>query len=289
MKVKKAIIPAGGLGTHFLPATKAMAKETLPIVDKPIIQFVVEEALDSGIEDILIVTGREKRTIEDHFDANLELEVNLQDKEKMDLLKMVKKTENVHLHFIRQSRSKGLGHAVLQAKAFVGNEPFVVLLGDDLMVDQIPLTKQLMLDYEVTHCPTIAAMEVSPEDTSKYGIIDSVIEEKTGRYQVKKLVEKPLPEDSPCNFAIIGRYLLTPEIFPILERQKPSVDNEIQLMDAINHLKYGQKVYARAFKGKRYDVSDKFGYIKANVEYGLHHFEVAEALKDYLVRLSKEL
>ena len=172
MKVKKAVIPAAGLGTRFLPATKAMAKEMLPIVDKPTIQFIVEEALASGIEDILIVTGKAKRPIEDHFDSNVELENNLKEKNKTDLLKLVEETTDVNLHFIRQSHPKGLGHAVLQAKAFVGNEPFVVMLGDDLMEDKVPLTKQLMDDYEQTHASTIAVMKVPHEDTSKYGIIN---------------------------------------------------------------------------------------------------------------------
>lgn len=288
MKVKKAIIPAGGLGTRFLPATKAMAKEMLPIVDKPTIQFIVEEALQSGIEDILIVTGKEKRPIEDHFDANMELENNLRDKEKWDLLKMVKQTEDVNLHFIRQSHPKGLGHAVLQAKAFVGNEPFVVMLGDDLMVDQIPLTKQLIMDFEETQATTIAVMEVSPEETSKYGIIDPGISKKQGLYQVKKLVEKPAPEASPSNLAIIGRYLLTPEIFTVLETQEPGAGNEVQLTDAIDRLNQSQNVYARRFEGKRYDVGDKFGYMKTSIEYGLHHPEVKEALREYIIQRSKE-
>lgn len=289
MKVKKAIIPAGGLGTRFLPATKAMAKEMIPIVDKPTIQFIVEEALKSGIEDILIVTGKEKRPIEDHFDANLELELNLREKGKLDLLSTIKETEAVNLHFIRQSYPKGLGHAVLQAKAFVGDEPFVVMLGDDLMVDQVPLTKQLMMDFEETHSSTIAVMEVLPEDTGKYGIIDPGEEEKTGLYRVRKMVEKPTPQEAPSNLAIIGRYLLTPDIFPILETQTPGAGNEIQLTDAIDTLNRHQKVYARNFKGRRYDVGDKYGYMRTNIDYGLQHPEIGAALKEYLIQLSKEL
>ncbi|EMF0080504.1 UTP--glucose-1-phosphate uridylyltransferase GalU [Enterococcus hirae] len=289
MKVKKAIIPAGGLGTRFLPATKAMAKEMLPIVDKPTIQFIVEEALKSGIEDILIVTGKEKRPIEDHFDANLELELNLREKGELDLLSTIKETEAVNLHFIRQSYPKGLGHAVLQAKAFVGDEPFVVMLGDDLMVDQVPLIKQLMMDFEETHSSTIAVMEVLPEDTGKYGIIDPGEEEKTGLYQVRKMVEKPTPQEAPSNLAIIGRYLLTPDIFPILETQTPGAGNEIQLTDAIDTLNRHQKVYARNFKGRRYDVGDKYGYMRTNIDYGLQHPEIGAALKEYLIQLSKEL
>ena len=289
MKVKKAIIPAGGLGTRFLPATKAMAKEMLPIVDKPTIQFIVEEALKSGIDDILIVTGKEKRPIEDHFDANLELELNLREKGKLDLLSTIKETEAVNLHFIRQSYPKGLGHAVLQAKAFVGDEPFVVMLGDDLMVDQVPLTKQLMMDFEETHSSTIAVMEVLPEDTGKYGIIDPGEEEKTGLSRVRKMVEKPTPPETPSNLAIIGRYLLTPDIFPILETQTPGAGNEIQLTDAIDTLNRHQKVYARNFKGRRYDVGDKYGYMRTNIDYGLQHPEIGATLKEYLLQLSKEL
>ena len=210
MNVKKAVIPAAGLGTRFLPATKAMAKEMLPIVDKPTIQFIVEEALQSGIEDILIVTGKAKRPIEDHFDANLELEMNLKEKGKTELLKLVEETTDVNLHFIRQSHPKGLGHAVLQARAFVGNEPFVVMLGDDLMEDQVPLTKQLIDNYEKTHASTIAVMDVPHEDTSKYGIIDPGMEVEKGLFNVKNFVEKPAPENAPSDLAIIGRYLLTP-------------------------------------------------------------------------------
>ncbi len=289
MKVKKAVIPAAGLGTRFLPATKAMAKEMLPIVDKPTIQFIVEEALDSGIEDILIVTGKEKRPIEDHFDANVELELNLRENGKNDLLRLVEETAKVNLHFIRQSHPNGLGHAVLQAKAFVGNEPFVVMLGDDLMVDQIPLTKQLIHDYEVTGASAVAVMEIDQKDTSKYGVIDPGEKEGHGLYQVKRLVEKPAPEESPSNLAVIGRYLLTPEIFAILETEQPGAGNEIQLTDAIDRLNQKQKIVARCFEGKRYDVGDKFGYLKTSITYGLHHPEIGASLKEYVIRLSREL
>ena len=258
MRVKKAVIPAAGLGTRFLPATKAMAKEMLPIVDKPTIQFIVEEALKSGIEDILIVTGKAKRPIEDHFDANIELEMNLQEKGKTDLLKLVEETTDVNLHFIRQSHPKGLGHAVLQARAFVGNEPFVVMLGDDLMEDRVPLTKQLMNDYEQTHAATIAVMRVPEKETSKYGIINPGEEVSKGLFNVKNFVEKPKPEEAPSNLAIIGRYLLTPEIFDVLATQKPGAGNEIQLTDAIDTLNKTQRVFAHEFSGTRYDVGDKF-------------------------------
>ena len=289
MKVRKAVIPAAGLGTRFLPATKAMAKEMLPIVDKPTIQFIVEEALKSGIEDILIVTGKAKRPIEDHFDSNIELETNLREKGKDDLLKLVEETTDVNLHFIRQSHPKGLGHAVLQAKAFVGNEPFLVMLGDDLMEDKVPLSKQLMDDYERTHASTIAVMEVNHEDTSKYGIINPGNQVVDGLYNVKNFVEKPQPSEAPSNLAIIGRYLLTPEIFEILENQKPGAGNEIQLTDAIDTLNQTQRVFAREFKGTRYDVGDKFGFLKTSIKYGLTHPEVKDSLRQYIIELAHEL
>lgn len=289
MKVKKAVIPAAGLGTRFLPATKAMAKEMLPIVDKPTIQFIVEEALKSGIEDILIVTGKAKRPIEDHFDSNVELETNLREKGKTELLKLVEETTDVNLHFIRQSHPKGLGHAVLQARAFVGNEPFVVMLGDDLMEDTIPLTKQLINDYERTHASTLAVMRVPHEDTSKYGIINPGEEVEKGLFNVKNFVEKPKPEEAPSDLAIIGRYLLTPEIFDVLENQEPGAGNEIQLTDAIDTLNKTQRVFAQEFTGKRYDVGDKFGFMKTSIEYGLTHPEVKENLKQYIIDLGAEL
>ena len=289
MRVKKAVITAAGLGTRFLPATKAMAKEMLPIVDKPTIQFIVEEALKSGIEDILIVTGKAKRPIEDHFDANIELEMNLQEKGKTDLLKLVEETTDVNLHFIRQSHPKGLGHAVLQARAFVGNEPFVVMLGDDLMEDRVPLTKQLMNDYEQTHASTIAVMRVPEKETSKYGIINPGEEVSKGLFNVKNFVEKPKPEEAPSNLAIIGRYLLTPEIFEVLASQKPGAGNEIQLTDAIDTLNRTQRVFAHEFNGKRFDVGDKFGFMTTSIEYGLKHPEIKDKLHDYIIALGKEL
>ena len=278
VKVKKAVIPAAGLGTRFLPATKAMAKEMLPIVDKPTIQFIVEEALDSGIEDILIVTGKEKRPIEDHFDANIELENNLREKEKTELLALVEETTQVNLHFIRQSHPRGLGDAVLQAKAFIGNEPFVVMLGE-----------QLMMDYEETQASAVAVMRVPENETSKYGIIDPKTDSEKGRCRVKGFVEKPEMGKAPSNLAIIGRYLLTPKIFEILETQEPGAGNEIQLTDALQTLNQTEAVYAREFKGKRYDVGDKLGYMKTNIEYGLQHSEIGTSLSAYIIQLSKKL
>ncbi|MGB3159712.1 MAG: UTP--glucose-1-phosphate uridylyltransferase GalU [Carnobacterium sp.] len=288
-KVRKAVIPAAGLGTRFLPATKAMAKEMLPIVDKPTIQFIVEEAIESGIEEILVVTGRSKRSIEDHFDSNFELEKNLNDKEKWDLLKLVESTTKIKLHFIRQSYPKGLGDAVLHAKSFIGNEPFIVLLGDDMMKDEIPLTKQLINRYEETGLSVLATMRVPHEDTSKYGIVDPAKKLAEGLYEVNQFVEKPKAEDAPSDLAIIGRYLLTPEIFEMLEKQEPGAGNEVQLTDAIEALNKTQKVLAHEYKGIRYDVGDKFGYMTTSIEYGLEHPEVKANLKEYLIQLSKEL
>ena len=288
-KVRKAVIPAAGFGTRFLPATKAMAKEMLPIVDKPTIQFIVEEAIASGIEDILIVTGKSKRPIEDHFDSNIELEANLREKGKNELLELVQETTGLRIHFVRQSYPLGLGHAVLQAKAFVGDEPFVVMLGDDLMEDEVPLTKQLMDAYERTHASNIAVMEVPHEETSKYGIIDPDQELEPGLFNVRRFVEKPKPEDAPSNLAIIGRYLLTPEFFEILENQNPGAGGEIQLTDAIDTLNQTQRVFAKRFDGKRFDVGDKFGFLTTSISYGLTHPEIKDKLKNYLVELGEKL
>ena len=292
-KVRKAVIPAAGLGTRFLPATKALAKEMLPIVDKPTIQFIVEEALKSGIEDILVVTGKSKRSIEDHFDSNFELEYSLEHKGKTDLLKLVNDTTAINLHFIRQSHPRGLGDAVLQAKAFVGNEPFVVMLGDDLMDinndNAVPLTKQLINDYETTHASTIAVMPVPHEEVSSYGVIAPQGEGIDGLYSVETFVEKPAPEDAPSDLAIIGRYLLTPEIFNILETQEPGAGNEIQLTDAIDTLNKTQRVFARQFNGDRYDVGDKFGFMKTSIDYALQHPQIKDSMKQYLIDLGKEL
>lgn len=287
-KVRKAVIPAAGLGTRFLPATKAMPKEMLPIVDTPTIQIIVEEALKSGIEDILVVTGKNKRAIEDHFDRNVELEDNLKIKKKDDLLEIVNETTRVNLHYIRQSSPEGLGHAVLQAKAFVGDEPFVVMLGDDLMVDEVPLTKQLINDYEKTGSSVVAVMEVPESETNKYGVIDPKSSDN-GLYEVQGFVEKPEPKDAPSNLAIIGRYLLTPEIFELLETQERGAGNEIQLTDAIDRLNKEQKVYARKFAGTRYDTGDKFGYMMTNIEFGLKHPQIKDQLNDYIIELAKKL
>ncbi|UQS81757.1 UTP--glucose-1-phosphate uridylyltransferase GalU [Bombilactobacillus folatiphilus] len=291
VKVRKAVIPAAGLGTRFLPITKAMAKEMLPIVDKPTIQFIVEEAKASGIEDILIITGKGKRPIEDHFDSAPELEQNLQAKHKDELLKIVQNTTHigVNLYFTRQSYPNGLGDAVSLAKSFVGDEPFVVMLGDDLMSDQIPLTKQLINDYNQTHASTLAVMQVPKQEVSKYGVIDPDGEVDPGLYRVKNFVEKPAVEQAPSNLAIIGRYLLTPDIFAMLDTQEPGAGNEIQLTDAIDRLNKTQRVFAHEFKGQRYDVGNKFGYMKTSIEYGLNHPEVKDELRQYLIDLGQKL
>ena len=288
-KVRKAVIPAAGLGTRFLPATKAVAKEMLPIVDKPSIQFIVEEAIASGIEDILIITGKAKRPIEDHFDSNFELEYNLQKQGKDDMLALVEETTDIKLHFIRQKRPLGLGHAVLQAKAFVGDEPFVVMLGDDIMESEVPLTKQLIDNYEKTKASTLAVIPIPHEDTSKYGIIDPPREFADGLYGVRSFVEKPQPDKAPSDLAIVGRYLLKPEIFHILENQEAGLGGEIQLTDAIDTLNKTQRVFAYEYTGKRYDVGNKLGMLEASIEYGLKHPELKDDLKVYLKNLADKL
>ena len=291
VKVRKAVIPAGGLGTRFLPATKALAKEMLPIVDKPTIQFIVEEAKASGIEDILIVEGKQKRSIEDHFDSAPELEQNLKEKHKDALLQLVHSTTDigVNLFFVRQPYPRGLGDAVRLAKSFVGDEPFVVMLGDDLMNDKVPLTKQLIDEYDKTHASILAVKKVPHDEVSAYGVIDPEKEVSKDLYNVKKFVEKPAVADAPSDLAIIGRYLLTPEIFDILDNQKPGKGNEIQLTDAIDTLNQTQRVFAHEFKGDRYDVGNKFGYVKTNVEYGLTHPEVKDELRAYILDLAAKL
>lgn len=289
MKVRKAVIPAAGLGTRFLPATKAMPKEMLPIVNKPTIQFIVEEAIESGIEEILIVTGRSKRPIENHFDANEELEYVLANKDQLEALKTVQGLNDIRLFYTRQPYPKGLGHAVLQAKNFVGDEPFIVMLGDDLMDDQVPLTKQLIDHYNETHASTLAVMPVPPQDTASYGVIDPEREYKKGVYNVRRFVEKPQPEHAPSNLAIIGRYLLNPEIFTLLETQTAGAGNEIQLTDAIDRLNRIQRVFALEFKGKRYDVGNKLGYLQTIIDYALSLEDYREPIRDYIKEIAQTL
>lgn len=273
-KVRKAIIPAAGLGTRFLPATKAMPKEMLPIVDKPTIQYIVEEAVQSGIEDIIIVTGKGKRAIEDHFDNHFELEQNLLEKGKLELLKEVQHSSKiVDIHYIRQKEAKGLGHAVWCARKFIGDEPFAVLLGDDIVQSDPPCLGQLIDQFEKTGSSVIGVQPVSQEETSRYGIIDPM--ERQGRlYQVKNFVEKPPKGKAPSNLAIMGRYILTPAIFNILEEQKVGAGGEIQLTDAIQKLNELQEVYAYHFEGIRYDVGEKLGFILTTLDYALMNREL---------------
>lgn len=291
-QVRKAIIPAAGLGTRFLPATKALAKEMLPIVDKPTIQFIVEEARKSGIQDIVVVDGKNKRSIEDHFDSNPELEDNLRDKHKDEMLKLVQETTDINIYFIRQSHPRGLGDAVLTARDFIGDEPFVVMLGDDLNNinnNGTPLTKELIDSYHETGASTLAVMRVPHEDTSKYGVINPSKEVKPGLFNVTNFVEKPDPKDAPSDLAIIGRYVFTPEIFDVLAKTKPGKGNEIQLTDAINTLNKTQRVFAHEYKGDRYDVGNKFGWIETNIEYGLNHPEVKDELREYIKELGAKM
>ncbi|TVZ81915.1 UDP-glucose pyrophosphorylase [Aeribacillus composti] len=286
-KVRKAIIPAAGLGTRFLPATKAMPKEMLPIVDKPTIQYIVEEAIESGIEDIIIVTGKGKRAIEDHFDNNFELEHNLVEKEKFDLLEKVRQSSKVDIHYIRQKEPKGLGHAVWCARKFIGDEPFAVLLGDDIVQADKPCLKQLMDEYGKTGASIIGVQPVPEEETHRYGIIEPL--EQTGRrYEVKNFVEKPAKGTAPSNLAIMGRYILTPEIFLFLEEQKIGAGGEIQLTDAIQKLNEIQRVFAYNFEGKRYDVGEKIGFIKTTIEFAMKNEELKQELIQFMEELIKE-
>ncbi|WP_290783982.1 UTP--glucose-1-phosphate uridylyltransferase GalU [Exiguobacterium sp. UBA6309] len=284
-KITKAIIPAAGLGTRFLPATKAMPKEMLPILDKPTIQYIVEEAAKAGIEDIIIVTGKHKRAIEDHFDNQKELEITLENSGKTELLEKVQFSTNLaNIFYVRQKEQKGLGHAILTAKQFIGNEPFAVLLGDDIVESDDPAIKQLMDVYEQTEKSVIGVQEVRPEDTHRYGIIDPV--SQNGRlYDVKKFVEKPAPGKAPSNLAIMGRYVLTPDIFDYLANQGEGAGGEIQLTDAIERLNADSQVYAYDFEGNRYDVGEKLGFVKTTIEYALKDAEMRDELKAFIKTL----
>ncbi|WP_042462547.1 UTP--glucose-1-phosphate uridylyltransferase GalU [Neobacillus dielmonensis] len=281
-KIKKAIIPAAGLGTRFLPATKAMPKEMLPIVDKPTIQYIVEEAVESGIEDIIIVTGKGKRAIEDHFDYAYELEQTLINKNKLDLLEKVQEPSKMaDIHYIRQKEPKGLGHAVWCARNFIGNEPFAVLLGDDIVQAETPCLKQLINLYDKTHSSVIGVKQVPEEETHRYGVIDPI--EQNGRsYQVRNFVEKPKLGTAPSNLAIIGRYIFTPEIFMFLEKQEIGAGGEIQLTDAIQNLNHIQRVFAYEFEGRRYDVGEKLGFIETTIEFALQNDEIRDQLLQFM-------
>ncbi|MCR5790875.1 MAG: UTP--glucose-1-phosphate uridylyltransferase GalU [Lachnospiraceae bacterium] len=289
MKVRKAVIPAAGLGTRFLPATKAQPKEMLPIVDTPTIQYIIEEAAAAGIEDIIVVTGRSKRSIEDHFDRSIELEMELEKAGKEELLKMARSiSEIANIHFIRQKQPLGLGHAVLTASHFIGNEPFAILLGDDVAVSKKPVLEQMVEVFNEYKTSIIGVQRVPEEVVNKYGIVaGKAIDDNL--FKVTDLVEKPSVEEAPTNIAILGRYILTPEIFTYLENQEKGAGGEIQLTDSLKRLAKDEAMYAYIFKGHRYDVGTKIGFLQANIEFALRNPELSEELKDYLDRLHENM
>ncbi|NMA65552.1 MAG: UTP--glucose-1-phosphate uridylyltransferase GalU [Clostridiaceae bacterium] len=289
MKVRKAIIPAAGLGTRFLPATKAQPKEMLPIVDKPTIQYIIEEAIASGIESILIITGRGKRAIEDHFDRSLELEEELKKKGKEKLLTQVREIANlVDIHYIRQKEAKGLGHAINCARTFIGDEPFAILLGDDIVDAETPCLKQMLDVYEEYRTSILGVQHVSMEDVSKYGIVaGKQVDDRV--FKVKNLVEKPEKEKAPSNLAILGRYIVTPRIFKFLEKAKPGINGEIQLTDSLCELAKAEPMYAYDFIGKRYDVGNKLGFLQATVEFALKRDELKDEFSSYLKNIVSNL
>ncbi len=286
-KVRKAVFPAAGLGTRFLPATKAQPKEMLPLVDKPLIQYGVEEAIHSGIQNILIVTGRNKSSIEDHFDVSFELEHTLEQKGKDDLLAIVRAiSDMINVAYVRQKEALGLGHAVLRARELVGNEPFAVVLSDDVIDAETPCLRQLLDVYEFYGASVVALMEVPEERVSAYGIVDAEPVEHNGAnnrlYRIRNLVEKPEPAKAPSRLAIIGRYVLTPEIFDSIESIGPGAGGEIQLTDALRHLLRNRPIYGYRFEGKRYDAGDKLGFLKATVEFALKRDDLGTAFREYL-------
>ena len=282
-KVRKAIIPAAGLGTRFLPATKAQPKEMLPIVDKPAIQYIIEEAIASGIEEILIITGRNKRSIEDHFDKSVELENQLKEQGKYDLLGLIEEISQVDIHYIRQKEAKGLGHAVLCAKQFVGNEPFAVMLGDDIVDAEVPCLRQLIDVYDDCQGTVLGVQEVAKDKVSSYGIVNPK-KVKENIWQAVDLIEKPSVEEAPSQLAVLGRYILEPEIFALIKKTEPGRGNEIQLTDAICKLAHEKPVYAYNFSGRRYDIGDKQGYLEATVEYALKRPEIRDKFLNYLAK-----
>lgn len=285
--VKKAILPAAGLGTRFLPATKASPKEMLPIVDKPMIQYAVEEAISCGIEDFIVITGKNKRAIEDHFDSAYELEEKLRSSGKKKLLDEINKLSHANFAYIRQRVALGLGHAILCAKPFVRDEPFAVILSDDIIDPDYSLLKEMIRVYNETDCPVIALEEVPKAEVFKYGIIDGSREGEI--FKIRDLVEKPKPKEAPSNLAIIGRYILTPDLFRILERQKPGAGGEIQLTDALRALLKKRTIYGFLIKGRRYDAGDKLGFLKATIDLGLKNPEVSEGLRAYIKEVSARI
>lgn len=285
-RIRKAVIPAAGFGTRFLPATIATPKEMLPIVDKPTIQYIVEEALESGIEEILIISGHAKRAIEDHFDTDPALESTLKRQGKLKLLSMVEEIANINIHYIRQKHMRGLGDAILCARSFMDNEPFAVLLGDDVVYNDVkPALRQLMDMYEDKQATILGCQEVAPNDVSAYGIVKGEKTDNPALLRVLDMVEKPAKEEAPSRFAVLGRYIITPDIFPILEKTKPGKGGEIQLTDALQTLAGQKAVYAYNFEGKRYDVGNKLGYLQATVEYALRRHDLGEEFRTYLKRI----
>lgn len=289
-RVRKAVFPAAGLGTRFLPATKAQPKEMLPLVDKPLIQYGVEEAIHSGIQDILIITGRGKTAIEDHFDVSFELEHLLETRNKKDLLAIVRGvSDTANISYVRQREALGLGHAVLRARDMVGAEPFAVVLSDDVIDAEVPCLRQLLDVYEFFGSSVLALMEVDPEDISAYGVVDAEPIAHNGcrdrLYRIRSLVEKPPKNEAPSNLAIIGRYVLTPEIFCSIEATGPGKLGEIQLTDGLKHLLRSRPIYGYKFEGTRYDAGDKLGFLKATVEFALRRYDLGGPFRDYLKTL----
>src|SRR5579859_1043414 len=289
-KVRKAVFPAAGLGTRFLPATKAQPKEMLPLVDKPLIQYGVEEAIHSGIQNMIIVTGRGKTAIEDHFDVSFELEQLLESRGKKDLLSVVRNVSDmIDVAYIRQKEALGLGHAVLRAKDLVGQEPFAVVLSDDVIDAEIPCLRQLLDIHEFFTAPVLAVMEVPKESLSSYGVVDADPVAHNGPkdrlFRIRDMVEKPKPSEAPSNLAIIGRYVLTPEIFDCIGQVAPGSGGEIQLTDGLRHLLRSRPVYAYRFEGTRYDAGDKLGFVKATVEFALKRHDLGGPFREYLKSL----
>jgi UTP--glucose-1-phosphate uridylyltransferase len=291
VKVRKAVFPAAGLGTRFLPATKAMPKEMLPLVDKPLIQYGVEEAMQSGVQNIIIVTGRGKSAIEDHFDVSFELEHLLETRSKKDLLATVRAVSDmIDVSYVRQKEALGLGHAVLRARELVGEEPFAVILSDDVIDAETPCLRQLLDVYEFYSAPVVALMEVPRDSISAYGVVDAEPVAHAGGqnrlYRIRNLVEKPKAADAPSNLAIIGRYVLTPEVFRSLDAVEPGSGGEIQLTDGLKHLLRSRPIYGYRFEGTRYDAGDKLGFLKATVEFALKRYDLGEAFRTYLKALT---
>jgi len=286
MKVRKAVFPAAGLGTRFLPATKAQPKEMLPLVDKPIIQYGVEEALAAGCDQIIIITGRGKTAIEDHFDHSYELEKLLEEKKKTDLLKIVRQiSDMIHVAYVRQKEALGLGHAVLMARELVGNEPFAVLLADDVVDGEVPCLKQMIDVFDETQCSVIATQIIEGKAISAYGVLD--VKPADGRfggrlYEIVNMVEKPKPEDAPSNLAIIGRYVLTPAVFEILSETQAGTGGELQLTDGMRQLLKKERIYAYVFEGRRHDTGDKLGFLKATVDFALQREDLGTEFREYL-------